>query len=151
MIITGKRIDRILLTDLSLIFQLKVSVKEFESLNRCDRNIRYKYVMKRIADTETIWTLAKNESTVGILIYEGQGLFPMWSSREFGEAFCQDMDPNYICLPLSLDDFVEYFIDFICEEDLLINIFPTTNEPIGKIVDINEFAEYLNKELEAYQ
>ena len=151
MTITGKKIDRILQTDMSKIFQLRVSCKEFDALNRSDRKVRYKYVMKRIADTETLWTMSKDEMTIAVQIQDGVGLFSVWSSREYGIAFCEKMCSDFSCLPISLDDFVEYFIDFICDEDLLINVFPTVKEPIGKVVDVNEFAERLSKELEDYQ
>ncbi len=151
MTITEKGIERILRTDMSSVFQLKVSSKEFEALNKCDRIVRYKYVMKRIANTETLWTMCKDERTMVIQLIDGQGLFDVWSSKEYGLAFINKVNPNYICSPVSLDEFVEYFIDFICEENLLINVFPTEKEFIGKIVDINVFAEHLRKELEDYQ
>ncbi|MDE5794743.1 MAG: DUF2750 domain-containing protein [Muribaculaceae bacterium] len=107
--------------------------------------------MKRIANTETLWTMCKDERTMVIQLIDGQGLFDVWSSKEYGLAFINKVNPNYICSPVSLDEFVEYFIDFICEENLLINVFPTEKEFIGKIVDINVFAEHLRKELEDYQ
>ena len=134
-----------------MVYQLKVSKEELEALNRCDQNVRYKYVMKRIADTETIWTMSKDRSTIAIQIQDGIRLFPIWSSKEYGIAFCEDICSDYSCLPISLEDFVEYFIDFICAEDLMINVFPTVKEPIGKVVDINEFADQLGKELEEYK
>ena len=151
MTITEKKINRTLQTDLRTVFQLRVSQEELDALNRCDHNVRYKYVMKRIADTETIWTMSKDRSTIAIQIQDGIRLFPIWSSKEYGIAFCEDICPDFSCLPISLEDFVEYFIDFICDEDLMINVFPTVKEPLGKIVDINEFANQLGKELEEYK
>ncbi len=107
--------------------------------------------MKRIADTETLWTMAIDAKAIGIQIYEGKKLFAVWSSKEYGMAFCEKVNADVSCLPITLDDFEEYFIDFICNEDLFMNVFPTIDEPIGKVVDINEFAERLGKELEDYQ
>ncbi len=151
MIIPGKKIDRLLNTDLSSVNQLKVSNEEFKALNCCDKEVRYKYVMKRIADTETLWTMAIDAKAIGIQIYEWKKLFAVWSSKEYGMAFCEKVNADVSCLPITLDDFEEYFIDFICNEDLFMNVFPTIDEPIGKVVDINEFAERLGKELEDYQ
>lgn len=41
-------------------------------------------------------------------------------------------------------------IDYICQNDLLINVFPTVSDPFGKIVGLNTFAEDLSKALEDY-
>lgn len=151
MIITGGKIDKVIGTDISSVFQLKVTKEEFKAMNLCDREVRYKYVMKRIADTETVWTMAIDEKTIAIQIQDQIKLFPVWSSREYGIAYCESMNSDYFCSPISLDDFEKYFIDFICDEGLLINVFPTVSEPIGKIVNINEFTDRLGKELEDYQ
>ena len=151
MSITEKKINRILQTDSSSVFQLKVSREEFDAMNKCNRDIRYKYVMKRIADTETLWSIAKDESAIIIQVQDGIRLFPVWSSKEYGISFCECMSSNCTCLPISLDDFVEYFIDLILDEDLLVNVFPTPNEPLGKIVTINQFADCLGEELEEYE
>ncbi len=151
MTITGKKIDRRLKSDFSSVSQLKVSEEEFNALNRRDKEVRYNYVMKRIADTETLWTMLIDEKTIAVLVHDEKKLFSVWSSKEYGLALCKNLNTEYKCLPISLDEFVEYFIDFICEEDLLMNVFPTINEPLGKVVTINEFSERLGKELEDYQ
>ncbi len=151
MIITERKIDRLLNTDLSSVNQLKVTTEEFNALNRCEKEVRYKYVMKRIADTETLWTMAIDATAIGIQIYEGKKLFAVWSSKEYGEAFCEKVNADVSCLPITLDDFDEYFTDLIFDDELLMNVFPTINEPIGEVVNINEFTDRLEKELEDYQ
>lgn len=37
-------------------------------------------------------------------------------------------------LLITLDIFVDSFIDLIVQEELLINVFPTEKEPLGKIM-----------------
>lgn len=58
---------------------------------------------------------------------------------------------DFKSIAITLEDFEENVIDFICDEELLINIFPTENEPIGRIVDLNKFAKDLSILLEEYE
>jgi hypothetical protein len=130
--------------------ELKVSQKEIKALMSCNPNVRYQYTIKRIADTETMWTLGVDNQTFAIQKIGEDCLLPIWSSKEFAVIFGSTFMTEYSCIPISLDNFEENIIDIICEEKYLLNVFPTQIEEIGKIVDINRFSEDLSEALSEY-
>ena len=69
--------------------ELYISSKEFEALNKCSSEIRYSYTLKRIADTETMWSIVDEEGLFAIQDYNNAHILPIWSSKEYAQAFCQ--------------------------------------------------------------
>lgn len=130
---------------------LKVSTEEIKALMKCRQEVRYQYTLKRIADTERMWTVVGNEEPFAVFNYKDKRLLPIWCSKEYAQAFCVNNMADFKSIAITLEDFEENVIDFICDEELLINIFPTENEPIGRIVDLNKFAEDLSILLEEYE
>jgi hypothetical protein len=130
--------------------ELKISPKEIETLMSCNPDVRYQYTIKRIADTETLWTLGVDNQTFAIQKNGEDHLLPIWSSKEFAIIFGSTFMKEYSCVPISLDNFEESIIDIICENGYLLNVFPTQTEEIGKVVGINSFSEDLSAALSEY-
>ena len=130
--------------------ELKISPKEIEALMSCNLDVRYQYTIKRIADTETMWTLGMDNQTFAIQKSGEDSLLPIWSSKEFAITFGSTFMKEYRCIPISLDNFEENIIDIICENGYLLNVFPTQTEEIGKVVGINSFSEDLSAALSEY-
>ena len=130
---------------------LKISTEELKALILCQPEIRYQYTLKRIADTECMWSIVGNNDSFAIQDYGDKRLLPIWSSKEYAQAFCVNDRAKFKCYAISLDKFEDYVIDFICNERLLINVFPTEEDPFGKIVGLNKFAEDLSIILEDYE
>jgi hypothetical protein len=130
--------------------ELKISQKEIETLMSCNPDVRYQYTIKRIADTETLWTLGVDNQTFAIQKSGEDYLLPIWSSKEFAIIFGSTFMKEYNCFPISLDNFEESIIDIICENGYLLNVFPTQTEEIGKVVGINSFSEDLSAALSEY-
>lgn len=130
--------------------ELKISPKEIETLMSCNPDVRYQYTIKRIADTETLWTLGVDNQTFAIQKSGEDYLLPIWSSKEFAIIFGSTFMKEYNCFPISLDNFEESIIDIICENGYLLNVFPTQTEEIGKVVGINVFSKDLSAALSEY-
>ena len=130
--------------------ELKISPKEIETLMSCNPDVRYQYTIKRIADTETLWTLGVDNQTFAIQKSGEDCLLPIWSSKEFAIKFGSTFMKEYRCIPISLDNFEENIIDIICENGYLLNVFPTKTEEIGKVVGINVFSKDLSAALSEY-
>ena len=116
----------------------------------CNLDVRYQYTIKRIADTETMWTLGMDNQTFAIQKSGEDYLLPIWSSKEFAITFGSTFMKEYRCIPISLDNFEENIIDIICENGYLLNVFPTKTEEIGKVVGINVFSKDLSAALSEY-
>ena len=130
--------------------KLYISSEEFEALTKCNPEIRYSYTLKRIADTEAIWSIVDKAGIFAIQNCDKRRLFPVWSSEEYAQSFCTKEWKDFNSSAFTLDYFEEHMIDYICQNRLLINVFPTISEPFGKIVGLNAFAEDLSKALEDY-
>ncbi len=108
--------------------ELIISENEFNALIKSQPDVRYQYALKRIVDTETIWSIVDNNGAFFISSYGNERLFPIWSSKEYAHVFCVKDWSNWKIEAISLDTFENYIIDFICKEELSINVFPTGQE-----------------------
>lgn len=124
--------------------ELRISNEEYEALTKCQPEVRYQYTLKRIADTETMW-LVGDKNSFAIQPFGKERLLPIWSSKEYAQAFCMKENADCVSIAITLDSFD------ICKEELLLNVFPTIQEPVGKIVGLNTFAEDLSEILEDYK
>ena len=131
--------------------ELNISPEEIKALTTCPPDVRYQYTIKRIADTETMWTLGIDNQTFAIQKIKEDCLLPIWSSKEFAILFGSTFMKEYSCIPISLGNFEDNIIDIICENGYLLNIFPTQIEEIGKVVGINRFSEDLSEAFSEYE
>lgn len=46
--------------------ELRISIEEKNALIQCQAEVRYKYTLKRIADTETMWSIVGNDNSFSI-------------------------------------------------------------------------------------
>lgn len=130
---------------------LIISTEEKNALIQSQSDILYKYTLKRIADTETLWSIVENEDTFSIQYHGKMKLFPIWSAKEYAQDFCINERKDCQSIAIDLDCFENSVIDFICEKGLYINVFPTEKDPFGQIVSLNKFAEDLSILLEDYE
>ncbi|MDE5813822.1 MAG: DUF2750 domain-containing protein [Muribaculaceae bacterium] len=150
MIITERKIDKKILEDNGQFRQLFVTMTEFSSLIKCTKEIRYKYTIKRIVDTETIWLLSSAKDNILSITSGGVSFIPIWSSNEYGNDFCKKVGNEYHCKAVSLYDFLDYLQEYNSEKDLKIGIFPTSYDIMGFIVSIESFIQGVDKEQEWY-
>ncbi|WP_228457443.1 DUF2750 domain-containing protein [Chryseobacterium indologenes] len=73
----------------------------------------------------------------------------MWSAKEFAEL-CKIAEwEKYTIKELNLDDFENEIIDFISDNNCLINVFPIY-ERTEFVVSLTEFSKDLSEELKNY-
>ena len=129
---------------------MELHSKEIERVSNLEPFERYKYFLKRVADSESLYTLKSDNGNYVISEIDDNRLFPMWSAREYAELCKENGWSDYIVEELTLDDLEEEIFDLIASERYLINVFPT-QEKTGFIVDLDEFARDLSDELKHYQ
>ena len=130
--------------------ELWISNEEFQALEKCNSEIRYTYTIKRIADAEALWYILDED---GYLIIQTDGnkkFLPVWSSKEYAQVFCVKGENNYKYSAFTWETFEDSVMEYIRQNDILINVFPTKKEPFGKIVDLKTFVEEINKLIEEY-
>lgn len=128
---------------------MKLTKKEIENVSSLNPQLRYKYLIKRVADSELLFTLKDSKGQFLITEVEGNKLFSIWSSKEFASNCIQGDWINYNPSEITLEQFQEEVIDFLEENNFLINVFSVGNKS-GFVVNILEFAQDLSKELNNY-
>ena len=128
---------------------MNLKTQEIESVIKLEPFERYKYSLKRIADNETLYTIKRDNETIAISDLDDEKLIPFWSAKQFAELNITDEWNEFYVEEISLDDFENEMVDFINENNFLMNIFPTNNKT-GFVVSLDEFIRDLNIELERF-
>jgi hypothetical protein len=124
--------------------------KEIDNVIALEPINRYQYFIKRVADWEVFYTFVDDNEKYALSTLEDKKLMPLWSSREFAELCKINGWENYVIKELDLDDLENEIIDFIVDEECLINVFPVYDRT-GFVVSLKEFSQDLKKELENYE
>ena len=128
---------------------MNLKTQEIESVIKLEPFERYKYSLKRIADNETLYTIKRDNETIAISDLDDEKLIPFWSAKQFAELNITDEWNEFYVEEISLDDFENEMVDFINENNFLMNIFPINNKT-GFVVSLDEFISDLNIELERF-
>ena len=128
---------------------MNLKTQEIESVIKLEPFERYKYSLKRIADNETLYTIKRDNETIAISDLDEEKLIPFWSAKQFAELNITDEWNEFYVEEISLDDFENEIVDFINENNFLMNIFPINNKT-GFVVSLDEFIRDLNIELERF-
>ena len=128
---------------------MNLKTQEIESVIKLEPFERYKYSLKRIADNETLYTIKRDNETIAISDLDDEKLIPFWSAKQFAELNITDEWNEFYVEEISLDDFENEMVDFINENNFLMNIFHINNKT-GFVVSLDEFIRDLNIELERF-
>ncbi|MGJ1454514.1 DUF2750 domain-containing protein [Sphingobacterium multivorum] len=126
-----------------------LSEKEMASVVKLAPFDRYKYFLKRVADTERMYTLVNGNNEYALSEVKGNYVFSLWPFREYALLSIVGEWDNYQVKEITLDEFENEVIDFIEQNKYLINVF-TVDSKAGFIVNLIEFARDLSDELKKY-
>ena len=128
---------------------MKVSEKEIQAVCNLAPFDRYQYFIKRVADSERMYSLVDNNGDYAISDVDESVLFSVWSAPEFAQMCIQDGWKDFQLKEITIEEFEDKVIDEIEQNGLLINVFPVGNKS-GFVVDLNEFARDLSEEMKKY-
>lgn len=129
---------------------IRITDKEIEAVSSLAPFERYKYFIKRVADTELMYSIKSPEGNWAISEVETFKLFPLWSAREFAEQCLSSGWTGFEIEEIEMDIFEDELLDFIHSQGYLLNVFPV-GQHTGFVVDINEFVKDLSEEMKNYQ
>ncbi|WP_316834924.1 DUF2750 domain-containing protein [Pedobacter nutrimenti] len=125
-----------------------ITKEEVASVSQLDAFARYKYFIKRVADSETIYSLSKNNE-LALAEIDGMKLVSIWSAPEFAKECAVNEWTDYSVIKLSLDDFKEEVGILISENAYLINVF-SIKDKTGFVVKWEELWRDIDDELDEY-
>ncbi|MEO7211547.1 DUF2750 domain-containing protein [Mucilaginibacter sp.] len=130
---------------------MKVSDKEIKAVSKLGAFERYQYFIKRVADSETMYSLIGEDGNFALADVENTVLFSVWSAPEFALACAEGEGiwKNFSVKEILMEEFEDNIINEIEKNKWLINVFAIKNTS-GFIVDLNELAKDLNEERKKY-
>lgn len=124
-------------------------IKEIEKVSSLSPYERYKYFLKKVADSEQLYTLIDVNNEYITSIVEGEKLFPLWSAKEFASLCRVNGWESLIIKALDFYDLENEIFEIIVNSNYLLNIFPVYDRT-GFVVNLNEFVKDLKEEIENY-
>jgi len=127
-----------------------LSEKEIESVSSMEAFKRYQYLIKRIADSEKVYTLQDGYGNEALSILNESKLVPIWSAEEYAAKSTVGAWANFHIVEVYLDDFLEMIIEESEIQDFLLNTFPV-DDGTGFLVRPSMFARDIQNELTQYE
>ncbi len=124
--------------------------QEFHAVSALTATARYEYLIKRVADSEEIWSLRNSEGWVMSGDDNGRELFPVWSHPRFASVVAVDEWADCAPEAIPLDAWRERWLPGLEQEGRLIAVFPVP-KLTGTPVTPARFREDLELELENYE
>ena len=76
-----------------------------------DSKERYGYLLRKVADFETIYLISDNEDKYVMIGSDGVSVLPVWPEKEFAELFLTDNWKSYKVVEYNIHDFVDWLAD----------------------------------------
>ena len=91
-----------------------------------DSKERYGYLLRKVADFETIYLIADNEEKYVMIGSNDLNVLPVWPEKEFAELFLTDDWKNYNVVEYEIHDFMEWLTD-LEKEKISLAGFPNSD------------------------
>jgi len=120
-----------------------------EAVVRLDGPARYRYFVKRVADSEEAWGLWK-DGWASMSDEEGRAVFPLWPADVYAAACAVDEWGGYLPERIPLRDLMEEVLPMLTANGARPGVFPTASGK-GVIPGVGELTHALREELENYE
>jgi len=127
-----------------------ISNEEFSALVKLPATQRYVYLIKRVADQESLWSLKSPDGWVLFADGNGKELVPIWSDEKFASACATGIWRNADPQPISLDAWQTRWLPGIARDGRKVVVFPTPADR-GCVVECDKLAEDLTAEADKYE
>lgn len=124
--------------------------KEIESVIRLPASERYKYFVKKAADTEQVWSLRKDAGWATSADDAGQICVPVWPHAKYAAACANENWAEYEPHSIELDAWLERWLPGMQRDGRLAAVFPT---PTSQTVNVppDRLKGDIEAELELYE
>jgi len=126
-----------------------INNKELQSVSTMGAFDRYRYFIKKIADSGMLWIIKNNDGEFALSEVESNVLLSMWSAKDFIKSCLNGVWEKYIPKSVTLEEFETELMPIIKSKNYLLDIFPVNNKA-GFVVALEEFITDLNTELSNY-
>ena len=129
---------------------ITISPKEIEKVSALDAFERYQHFIKRVADSEKLYTLNSKEGDWARSDIDAFMLYPLWPFKEYAMNGMRGVWADFEVIEFDLNDFTDKILPTIIEEGFMLNIFPV-GDATGFVVNDSEFIRDIKEELSKYE
>jgi hypothetical protein len=127
--------------------KFKPSNTELLELDSYDANERLHFFLTRTIESEEVWGLS-NPSGWVMKDSDDQTILPAWPYEQMAKICAVNEWQNYKPGAVSLEHFVYTLLPVMVEQNIKVEILPTTNQP-GNLLDAEELASIFEGMLES--
>jgi hypothetical protein len=107
-------------------------------------------MIKRIADSEVLWSLKSADGWVLASDDKGTHLVPVWPAERFAQACADGFWAGSVATPITLGDWLAKWLPGIARDNRQVAVFPTPRSK-GALVLPEKFQADLQEELKNYE
>jgi hypothetical protein len=122
---------------------------EYKKVIELSPRDRLKYLVKRIADEELIWSL-KNKDGWILSEKDGKELIPIWPHKLFAESCAKGDWNECTASSIPLDEWIDRWIPGMKKDNRLLIVFPTEKGDKSIMISPDDFLKNLLNELQNY-
>ena len=124
----------------------RIKSQEIESVVNLVGAERYSYFIKKVADSEKLWSLKNKDGWVLASDSDGKQVVPVWSHIEYAKLCMNDEWRD--CSPevINLREWMDRWIPGMIKDKKKVGVFPTIVSK-GVVVDPERLHNDLNDEL----
>ena len=127
---------------------LKVADAEFAAVSALDATERYAHFVKRVADTEELWSLRAADGWV-LAGDPTRELVPVWPHPRYAAACVSGAWAGSEPAVISLEQWLAEWLPGIARDRRAIAVFPVPGGP-GKVAEAERLREDLMREVDSY-
>ena len=102
---------------------MNISNKEFDAIMKLEPFDRYKYHIKKFADSEIMFSLQNAQKEIAIAEVENKLMISFWPAREFALSLAKGPWINYSECEITLNLFKKKFIPEIKKKSIYLTFF----------------------------
>lgn len=124
---------------------------EIAAVLRLDREARYRHAIKRMADTEQLWTLRSAEGFVMGEAANGTLYVPVWPHARYAQLCAVGDSEGCEPEPIPLEEWMELWTPGLRRDGRSVAVFPAPGEMRVLLAQPDRFAADLAEECEQYE
>ena len=123
-----------------------INIREIESVVNLAGSERYSYFIKRVADSQKVWSLRNKDGWVLASDVGGNEVVPVWSHIEYAKLCVNGEWQN--CVPefINLQNWLDRWIPGMIKDKRKVGVFPTLVCK-GVVINREKLFTDLNEEL----
>lgn len=128
---------------------MSISEKQITAVLALSGSERYKYFIKRVADSELVWGLFDDGWALAATD-DGEKVFPLWPAEEYAKLCAAGQWGSYVPRSFSLGELFQDLLPMLEQDSVLPGVFYTPNDK-GVTPAVELLRQDLKAELQNYE